>query len=65
MDITVHRVIAALKDEQKKFLEALGEYPKKDAFEHGVAVGNYHGTKHCLDVIEGILLDDDRREAEL
>lgn len=65
MDRVTQGVIAALREELQKTLEALGDFPKKEAFDHGYSVGVYHGLKKSLDVIEEVLSDRDRREAEL
>ncbi len=65
MDRTVLDIMTALKDEKQRILESLGNIPKKDPFEHGVQVGEYRGIMASLEVIQTILEDIDRREANL
>ena len=65
MDRFTQGVISALKEELQKSLEALGDFPKKDPFDHGQSVGVYHGLKRSLEVINEVLEDRDRRNAEL
>ena len=62
-DSTVAKILTALKAQRQKQLEWLGDYPKPDAFEHGVQVGSYRGVGYALDTIEEILRDDREEEA--
>lgn len=57
MDATIARVIGALRDASRAHLQGLGDYPKSDPFEHGVAVGTYRGLEASLNTIETVLLD--------
>lgn len=65
MDRTILRIITALKDEQQKLLESLGDFPKKDPYEHGVQVGVYQGLKKFSEIIESVLNDDEVRDDQL
>ncbi len=62
MDRTISRIITALKDEQQKLLESLGDFPKKDCFDHGTQVGQYQGIRKALEIVESVLNDEEVRD---
>ena len=65
MDRTVHSIITALRGDQQRILESLGNLPKSDQFDHGVQVGTYQGLKRAIDIVEGILDDQLAADANL
>ena len=65
MDRTVLDIITALRSEKQVFLEAVGDFPRADPFEHGVQVGKYAGLKLALDVIDSVLKDQEAQDANL
>ena len=65
MDRTVHSIITALRGDQQRILESLGNLPKSDQFDHGVQVGTYQGLRRALEIVEGILDDQLAADANL
>lgn len=57
MDRSVHQIIQALSADMQDELQALGDYPKADPFEHGLQVGTYRGIKKALDCVSAVLND--------
>jgi hypothetical protein len=64
-DRLIGELVTALKEERQRQLEALGDMPKSDPFDHGVQVGDYRGICRALDVLNGVLDDNLTREASL
>lgn len=58
MDQTLLSAIVALKDEITVSLTALGDFPKKDPYDHGMQVGTYYGLRRALEILEGTLNDE-------
>jgi len=65
MDRTVHSIITALRGDQQRILESLGNLPKSDQFDHGVQVGTYQGLRRAIEIVEGILDDQLAADANL
>lgn len=65
MDRTVANILTALKDERQKLLESLGDFPKKDPFDHGVQTGTYQGLTLALGIIGAVLADQEGADAKL
>ena len=65
MDKTIHSTITAFRNEKQRILEALGDLPKSDPFEHGVSVGTYRGLKLALEIIDAVLEDRETENANL
>jgi hypothetical protein len=55
MDKTVHQIIQALSADMQDELQALGDFPKPDPFEHGLQVGRYRGMQFALGRISAVL----------
>ena len=58
MDKTIQQIIGALKSVSSETLHSLGDFPKPDPFEHGIAVGMYRGLNQALEVVEQVLNDE-------
>jgi hypothetical protein len=65
MEKTVHKITQELKAERQAILESLGELPKADPYQHGEQVGEYRGIRKALEIIEAVLDDNARADAEL
>jgi hypothetical protein len=65
MDRTVASIITSLKAEQQELLEAMGDFPKSEAFEHGTQVGNYQGIRKALEIVESVLNDEEASNGNL
>jgi hypothetical protein len=65
MDRTVLDIITTLRSEKQVFLEAVGDFPKSDPFEHGVQVGKYAGLRAALEIIDSVLKDQEAHDANL
>ena len=65
MDRTVHSIITALRGDQQRILESLGNLPKSDQFDHGVQVGTYQGLRRAIEIVEEILDDQLAADANL
>jgi hypothetical protein len=65
MDRTVASIITSLKAEQQELLEAMGDFPKSDQFDHGTQVGNYQGIRKALEIVESVLNDEEASNGNL
>lgn len=63
MDSVTAAIIGALKRERQTLLETMGDFPKRDPFDHGVQVGQYQGLGGALAIIDGVLDDQLKEEA--
>lgn len=62
MEKEVQRIIAKLKADAEVHLNALGDFPKADSFEHGIAVGVYRGLRRAIQHVEEVLSSEDEEE---
>jgi len=62
MDKTVHMIIQVLSADMQDQLQALGDYPKSDPFEHGLQAGTYRGLQAALGRISAVLNDEAEEE---
>lgn len=63
-DKLVGRFVSELKLKQEELAHAAMQFPKSDAFEHGVQVGVYRGLDFALDLLNGILSDNLKEESQ-
>jgi hypothetical protein len=58
MEKTVAAIIGAIQAGTREHLQALGDYPKAEPFEHGIAVGTYRGLDLAIQIVEKVLNDE-------
>lgn len=63
MDNTIGVFIARLEEDIDSSLHALGERPKKDPFEHGLAVGQFQGLTQALELLKAVLSDEEEQSS--
>jgi phosphoglycerate-specific signal transduction histidine kinase len=64
MDKTIQRFLRELQSDIDGQLQALGDRPKENQFEHGTQVGVYRGLQQALSIMKVVLSTEEQEEAQ-
>ena len=61
-DKIIERYVGEVKRALADNAEGSMMFPKAEPFDHGVQVGKYQGLNFALELLQGVLRDDDDKE---
>jgi len=64
VDKTIQRFLRELQSDIDGQLQALGDHPKENQFEHGVQVGVYRGLQQAMSTMKSVLSSEEQEEAQ-